>query len=407
LDFKSKLKVYKDVALRPVSATGMLVKHRRTLGYLIRKRKFKQLYNFVFVTYFVRGEDCGKGVLDPVWKFFPQLTPYLWDIEAELTTSCYLRCIHCEHTHWKDNSYRNQNVKFEQFKGVIDSLPNLKWANVTGEGSPFLNPDFRKVVKYLKEKNIYVDFSHDFFYMTDEIARELIGLGVERIYHSIDGASKETYEKVRVGSNFERVVTNIKRFIELKKEMNSPLPEICFRMAVFKENAHEVEKLIDLIHTFGDSKDIGDDPSVNIVGLLEFDDTKSMVSEIPRETIDRVNAKAKKYGLTVYWSHVSHIAEKKAPLEYCVNWTEPYVMIRGHVVPCCAVMMSDNREFLEKNAFGNTYQKPLKEIWNSARYRRFRKMVVDPKGKVPLLCVGCRAYDTVARAKKYGVDKEV
>ena len=407
MDTKSKLKVYADRLVRPISATNMLLKHRRTLAYLIKKGKFKQLYNFIFVTYFIRGEDCGKGVLDPVWKFFPQIAPYLWDIETELTTSCYLRCVHCEHTHWKDKSYLNQNVKFEQFKSLVDGLPNLKWINTTGEGSNFLNPDFLKMLKYLKSKEIYVDFSHDFFYMTDEIAREIISMGVERIYHSIDGATKETYEKIRVGSNFERVVGNIKRFIEIKKEMNSPIPELCFRMAVSTENAHEVEKLVDLIHSFGETKDIGEDPSINIVGLLEFGDTKGMVSEIPQETIDRVNNKAKAYGFTIYWSHPSHDSDKKAPLDYCVAWTEPYVMIRGHVVPCCSVMMSDNRVFLEKNAFGNVYEKSLKEIWDSDRYKEFRKLVVDPKGKVPLLCAGCRAYDAESRAKKYGVSSTI
>jgi radical SAM protein with 4Fe4S-binding SPASM domain len=210
-----------------------------------------------------------------------------------------------------------------------------------------------------------------------------------------------------VGSNFEKVVGNIKRFIQLKKEMNSPLPELCFRMAFSRENVHEVEKMIDLVHSFGDVKDIGDDPSMNYVGLLEFEDTKGLVTEIPCDVIERVNKKAKDYGFSVYWSHSTHQEEKKAPMDYCVVWTEPYVMIRGDVMPCCSVMMSNRREFLEKNAMGNIYKTPLKEIWNSKRYKEFRKLVVDPHGKVPMLCAGCRAYDTATRAKKYGVSTTV
>ena len=66
--------------------------------------------------------------------------------------------------------------------------------------------------------------------LTDEIAKELIELGIERIYFSIEGATKETYEKIRVGANYDKVIDNIKRFIQLKKEMKSPIPEICFRM---------------------------------------------------------------------------------------------------------------------------------------------------------------------------------
>jgi MoaA/NifB/PqqE/SkfB family radical SAM enzyme len=397
----------KEVLKRPFTATAMLWRHRRTICYLWRQKRWRQLYNFVFVTYFVRGEDCGKGVLDFAWKLWPSITPFLWDLEVEVTTRCYLRCIHCEHTYWPDKSYLNQDLSFWDFKKMIDGVPKLKWVNLTGEGSSFLNKNFMTMLRYCRMKGLYIDFSHDFYQMTDEVARELIMLGVERIYVSIDGATKETYEKVRVGSDFDRVTANIRRFVQLKKEMDSPLPEICFRMAFFKDNIHEVEALIDLIHSFGDARDLGDEPSINIVGLLEFEETRGWVREIDQATVDRVNEKAKKYGFTIYWSHPSHDESKKPPLDYCMFWSEPYIMIGNYVLPCCAILMSNKRPFLEKYAFGNLNQQSLKEIWDSPRFTAFRRMVTDPHGQVPILCAGCRTFNTTDRAKKYGVSKEV
>jgi len=44
---------------------------------------------------------------------------------------------------------QNQDLAFEPFKELIDSLPKLKWINLTGEGSAFLNQDFMKYVKEL------------------------------------------------------------------------------------------------------------------------------------------------------------------------------------------------------------------------------------------------------------------
>jgi MoaA/NifB/PqqE/SkfB family radical SAM enzyme len=406
MKLRERLSIYRDVLLRPVRATQMLWTHRRTLFHMLKRKKFKNLYNYIFVTYFIRGEDCGKACLDPIWKFFPSATPFLWDMEFEITTQCYLKCIMCEHTYF-DKSYLNQNITFEKFKSIIEPIKNLKWVNVTGEGSSFLNPDFVKILKYLKSRNIYVDFSHDFFYMTDDLAKDLINMGIERIYVSLDAATKETYEKIRVGSNFDKVVDNIKRFVELKKEMNSPIPELCFRMNFFKDNIHEIEQLIDLIHSFGARKDLGDEPSLNIVSILEFEQTKDWVREIPLDVVEIVNKKAKRYGISVFWSHPTHDEQKKPPLDYCLAWTEPYVMIRGDVVPCCGVLMSNKRPFLEKFAFGNVYEKTLKNIWKSKRYKQFRKMVVDPKAKVPILCAGCRSFNTMDRIKKYGVDKEI
>lgn len=407
MDLKSKLAIYRDVCFRPLSATKMFWRHRRTVAYLLKKGKFKQLYNFIFVIYFIYGEDCGKGVLGPVWKFFPQLAPLPWDIEVEVTTRCYLKCTMCEHTYWKDKAYLNQDLTFEQFKKLVDSMPKLKWINLTGEGSSFLNPDFMKMLRYMKSKSVYVDFSHDFVFMTDEIARELIDLGIERIYFSIEGATKETYESIRVGANYDRVIDNIKRFVQLKKEMNSPIPELCFRMTFFKDNIHEVEQLIDLIHSLGDTKDLGDEPSINIVGLLEFKETKGWVREIPQDVVDRTDEKAKKYGYTMYWSHPTHIESMKPPLDYCTFWSEPYIMIGGYVLPCCGVLMSNKRPFLEKYAFGNINEKSFKEIWDSERYKKFRKLVVNPKGKVPILCVGCRTFNNADRINKYGIAHDI
>jgi MoaA/NifB/PqqE/SkfB family radical SAM enzyme len=305
----------------------------------------------------------------------------------------------CEHTYFPQD-YRNQNLTLIQFKNIIDSIPKLKWINMTGEGSPFMNPEFMAMLRYAKSKDIYIDFSHDFYTYNDKIGRELIELGIERIYFSIDGCTKETYEKVRIGSDFERVIKNIRSFIALKKEMKSPLPEICYRFAFFKDNWREVPWLPKLVHDLGD---VSDEPSINFVGLLEFEQTKGLEVELPgceKELADQV---AKDYGQSLYWSHVTHDEAKKAPCHFCVFWTEPYIMISGHVVPDCAVLMSNRRPFLESNSFGNVNDMSLIEMWNTPKYRQFRETLRNPKAPVPSICLGCRVYETQFRAKKYGV----
>lgn len=399
----NKLQVYKNVGLRPLSATQMLWNHRRTLEYLWQKKRYRNLYNHIFTTYFIRGEDCGKGVLDPLWKLTGK-APFLWDLELEITTRCYLKCIMCEHTYWKDKAYLNQDLKFEDFKRIIDDIPNLKWINLTGEGSPFLNQDFMKIVEYCKERGLYVDFSHDFVKLEWEAMRDLVRLGVDRIYWSFDGVTKETYEKIRVGADFDEVVENVQRFLWMKDKMGSPLPEICFRFCFFRNNVEEVPLVPMFLHSLVPEVEMyGDEPSINFVALLEFEETKDWAVEIPRFMVNFTNSRSKVLGFKNYWSHVTHIEEEKAPLDYCTFWSEPYIMITGHVVPCCAVLMSNNRPNLEVMAFGNIHEQSLKDIWNSDSYRRFRKMVVNPRAPVPKVCLGCRAFNTKSRAERYGI----
>jgi MoaA/NifB/PqqE/SkfB family radical SAM enzyme len=398
----SQLNNFIKVGLRPFAATKMLWNHKRTLAYMIKKGWYKRACNFAFVTYFVRGEDCGKGCLDPLFYLDQNTVPTFWDIELEVTTRCPLSCKHCERTYFPKD-YGKDDLTLSQFKKIIDSIPQLKWINLTGEGSPFMNKDFMAMLRYAKSQNIYVDFSHDFFTFNDSIGRSLIEMGIERIYFSIDGCTKETYEKVRIGSDYNKVISNIRRFIQLKKEMQSPLPEICFRFAFFKDNVHEVKMLPALVNGLGSVNDLGDESSINIVGLLEFEQTKGLEVEIDKKTIESTNARAKEFGQTVYWSHVTHDESKKAPCHYCVFWTEPYIMITGHVVPDCAVLMSNRRPFLEANSFGNVNEMPLVEMWDTPKYKKFRKMLRNPNAPVPSICYGCRVYETKFRAERYKI----
>ena len=395
--------VYKSVARRPVDATAMLWQHRRTLNYLWNRDR-KSFWNHIFTTYFIRGEDCGKGILDPLFKL-TGWSPFLWDIEMETTTACYLKCIHCEHTYWKDKAYLNQHLNFQALEKVLESVPNLKWINLTGEGTSILNREFNRMVSEVKSRGIYLDFSHDFVKLSAIDMYTWVSAGVDRIYWSVDGTTKDTYEKIRVGADFDEVCSNIKRLVALKKEFNSPLPEICFRFAFFKHNIHEVKHIPEFLASLVDNvKDYGDEPSINIVALLEFKETKDWAVEIPKKIVDQVDADSKRLGFTNYWSHPTHIEEDKPPLDYCTFWSEPYVMITGHVVPDCAVMMSNTRPKLEELSFGNIYEKSLKEIWHSEQYKKFRKMVVNPRGKVPRVCLGCRVFNTQDRALRYGIE---
>lgn len=401
----NKWNVYKTVAKRPIDATTMLYNHRRTLKYLWKKDR-RSFWNHIFVTYLVRGEDCGKGVLDPLWKLTGR-APFLWDLEMETTTACYLKCIHCEHTYF-DKSYLNQHLSYTTFREVVDSVPSLKWVNLTGEGTSILNPAFKEMVWYAKRtKGVYLDLSHDFVKLDDETALTWVKAGVDRIYWSLDGCTKETYEKVRVGASFDKVIENVRKLVACKKELNSPLPEICFRFTFFRDNVHEVPALPDFLASLVKGvKDYGDEPSINIVALLEFEETRGWEREIDEATVELVNERAKRLGFKVYWSHVTHVEEEKAPMDYCTFWSEPYIMITGHVVPCCAVLMSNNRPRLEELSFGNIHEQPLKEIWDTGYYREFRKTVVNPRAPVPKVCLGCRAFNTQTRARRFGIWQE-
>lgn len=373
--------------------------YRRTLIFLLKKRGLREARDFLFVKLFVSDEGGEFSILDPLFRLHPSIVKLPYKVEVEHTTACDKKCVLCEHTYWKEKS---EMLTFEEFKKIVDQFPRLRWINVTGEGSGFLNKDFLKIIQYLRLRHISVNFVDELDLLNEEIAKELIESGVNCIWVSMDGATKETYEKIKVGCDFEKALNNIWTLIKLKKEMGSLLPTLCFRFVVNKLNVHEMPKFVELIHSLGD---LGDGGKVEFVGLLKFKEIEHLfLPEVPEEIIAATIQRAKELNVCVAFSHINE--RELPPMKYCTAWAEPYLMIGGYVLPCCAVLMSNKRPFLRKYSFGNLYQKPFKEIWMSERYKRFRQSVPKKHGAVPILCQGCRAYDTGDREKKYGVSKE-
>jgi MoaA/NifB/PqqE/SkfB family radical SAM enzyme len=378
--------------------------YKRTISYSLKKKGIKAAANFLFVKVFVPiGEGSGAAAfffLGPLIRRFPQLAPYPYNVEIEITTRCNKRCTICEHTYWNEPSI---DLSFEDFKKIVDQIPKLKWVNLTGEGDAFLNKDYLKMIRHLKSKNIPVYLVDSFDLINEKTAEELVKMGVDGIYVSFDGATKETYEKIKVGCSFDRSLKNIRNLIELKKKMNSPVPELCFRYVVTTLNVNEMPKFVELVSSFGARESLGDGSRIEYCGLLVFDEIEHYyVPKIPESILKTTVIKKRELNVDVMFCHTE--PHRFPSINNCLAWMEPYIMMGGYVLPCCAVLMSNKRDFLRKHCLGNILKTPLKDIWYSERYKRFRYTVNKPNAKVPLLCAGCRAYDTTAREQKYGVD---
>ncbi len=384
------------------------IQYRKTFLHLAKTRGPKGVFNFIFNKIFARGERVGLQVLDPIEMNFPQLTPYPYMIEIEITTRCHLKCTICEHTYWSDESYKKLDLSYDNFKHILDQFPKLKYINLTGEGSSFLNKDFTKMLELVKERDIYATVVESFTAITDEQLEALVKNNIGKVVLSLDAATKETYEKIRVGGKFEKVIENVKKFNAIRKKYNSPLPEFVFRFIFFKDNYFELPLYPDLVNDLRITKTTdGYDNHVELTALLEFDEIKDWVYEPSSDIICKTNEKLEKYKLKYAWSHASHDPEKKRPMRECVAWAEPYIMMGGYVIPCCSVLMSNKRDFLIKNSFGNIYKTSFKKIWNSKRYQEFRKMVPKSTGKVPIFCEGCRGFETTKREKIYGIHESI
>ena len=97
--------------------------------------------------------------------------------------------------------------------------------------------------------------------------------------------------------------------------------------------------------------------------------------------------KTSKYGIYLNWNENIDCIY---PIQMCSKWTEPFVLVTGHVQPCCVINMANDREFQKKHAFGNLLTQNFRDIWESKDFKKFTNMICE--GKLPAVCKNCRVY---------------
>jgi len=362
---------------------GMAWSRLRILFYLLRRRRFKAAWGWVWIGLFTR--NAGLALADIFIRRLRSWAPYPKTMEMEVTTRCNMRCVMCEHTYWKEPA---RDMSFDEFKHIVSQFPKLKWIGMTGIGSSFLNKDYLRMLGHLRERDVCIELYDSFNYVTDSILQELVDLEVEKIFVSMEGATKETYEANRVGGNFERVVANLKRLFELKRRRKTPFPEVWFHYIITSRNIHEMPAFADLVHSI-----VGDDgnyaTAIFWTRLLEFKEVEGLVPD--PELIERlkpeVMKRCKKHGIRTVWNE--NITRDK-PVTQCTNWTEPFVLVTGHVQPCCVINEANDRDHQKKYALGNLLEEDFREIWRSERHRRFRNQIWG--GELPTICKNCRIH---------------
>ena len=141
-------------------------------------------------------------------------------VTIETTNACNSDCIMCPR---QDMTRPVNNMDFKLYKKIIDDCGRIgvKTIQPFNFGEPLIHNRIGDFIRYAKEHTrSKIQICTNASLLTDEKAREIMDSGLDRIYIDIDGFTRDTYEKIRRNLDFDRVVENTERFIELKKRLN-------------------------------------------------------------------------------------------------------------------------------------------------------------------------------------------
>jgi MoaA/NifB/PqqE/SkfB family radical SAM enzyme/Flp pilus assembly protein TadD len=198
---------------------------------------------------------------------------------------------------------------------------------------------------------------------------------------SVDGVNKEVYEYIRNGSNFEKLIANIKLANQIKQKYFSKTP-MRLNAVIMKSNYFQLEDFIDFAKEYGFCQvslmalHFDQDPHENI--LYSHVDTK--VLEYITNAIPKIRQKAKLYNIDLDILLPTLDSKNQEPqgneeqlpkaqpareevLHCKMPWKYMFICDKGttYLTGSCA------------KPIGNIYENSLDEIWNSPQAQAYRE----------------------------------
>jgi radical SAM protein with 4Fe4S-binding SPASM domain len=309
-------------------------------------------------------------------------------LQLEPTNKCNIKCKMCHRSIMPLSKIGE--LDFSNFKKIVDQLlPYLHRVWLQGLGEPFLCRSIFSMTRYLKAQGVYVNTVSNATLLNEEVCKKIVSSGLDEISFSIDGATANTFENIRVGAKFSEVTRNIRTLTSINKESGN-LKVVAFSVAM-KTNIHELPDIAVLIHELGIRNWWVQDVQFQQLdsGLATAEQSLRASAEQGTEQkqeivdyIDNARSLALKYGIKMEGFGEKSLFDRLSIArvrEKCVwPWANVYVTWDGFVSPCC----------IPSTYFcGNMLKEPFRHIWNNQKYRDFRRKLRS--GKLPFQCINC------------------
>jgi len=281
--------------------------------------------------------------------------------------------LHCELCPSLDDKTRGrQLLAFPVFKKFIDQAgAYLLYIILWSWGEPLLNTDIYKMIAYARDKNILSVTSSNLNRFSRQAAREMIASGLEALIVAVDGATPETYARLRKGGDFHRVLDNTRLLMEEKRRSGTRTPIVNLRMVVSRENEDEAEAFRDL------ARDLG----VDMVSLKAY--STRQPGYVDPDHDRRFAPRSERYRWYRY--HADFSADRRPRKYNCrFPWTKPTLFADGEVLAC-------EFDLTCSFSFGNIQDQSFDEIWFGSQARRFRRRFSKDRDAVRF-CRDC-VYD--------------
>ena len=288
--------------------------------------------------------------------------------EIETVNACNARCPMCTIDDWQR---KTPTMKDSLFNKIVDELrehsDTIQRVSLYRDGEPLLDKKLPKRVQLLKDNGIkQVSIATNVSLLNEKRSIDLLESGIDLVIMSIDSLDKNIFESIRVRLDFDEVIENAKRFIELRDRI-SPNTRIWMRMIRQKSNIDEWPYYEQYW-----SKYLNKNDRIYYHNIFNWG------------------------GQLDGFSPVKSTYEPNLP---CVSLWSLFVIFGDGKVPLC------NVDYNNKFPLGDVTKSSIEEIWRSSLLNKYRDMHLGHKKDNISICQNCNVWDEGSESDDFLSDK--
>ncbi|MFH1968469.1 MAG: radical SAM protein [bacterium] len=231
-------------------------------------------------------------------------------IRLDLTNQCNLKCSYCHHNLPQLPDIPPKKLTKKDIEFILkDTGQYVDWIMLSCGHEPLVSNDFSEIVKFISDKHphIKINFCTNAMLLNEEIRRLIVENQVHALIFSMDGITKETYERIRSGGKFEKVVGNILALKQLKDKMTTIFPVVNLTFVIMNSNISEAPSFIKVCKSLG----------INHISFQHVVETAHL--DLNRETLFNYKAKFNYYRKKIIEKAEEYKTSILIPKEFITN----------------------------------------------------------------------------------------
>ena len=297
-------------------------------------------------------------------------------LQVEPALACNLRCVMCP---WREiaENFEDRGLMSEAiWASIRPHLPEIKSIDFTGGGEPLLQPNLPRWIAEAHSAGCETGFLSNGLLLTQKKLQQILDAGIDWICISIDGADAEMYQKIRIGSNFEQVCSNVANIAEMR---SGKVPKSMINFVLMDLNFHQIEDMVHLASRLGVDQlnfkqcEVIRGESGKGHGLFGAEETKTI--RRLKKTLEKSRRLAKKL-------NIATTAFAFTPEERAVCEQDPrdslFIRYDGLAAPCINLAIGGPTTFLGNAVeipnvhYGRLPDSDLTELWQTETCKFYR-----------------------------------